>query len=128
PQEEHVEEDVHEGELRRVDEGGGEEPPDLAVHHFLHVEYEPARDKVAVRDRDDLEEENDEVDADQPAANEPLGHHRVEDAGAFIAVVIAILNAHRRLNPRVPLVLHSFLSYRPTGSQMVGVTRRSPRL
>ena len=52
--------------------------------------------RVLVGLRQDLQQEHGDVNADQPAAHEAAGQERIEDARALVAVVVAILNPHRR--------------------------------
>ena len=89
----HVEEDV-EDVGRVVQEGVGEQPPDFAVKEdLIDVEEQGVGEGVA---GEHLDEEDDDVDADQPFADRATFDERPQETGAFAADVIAVVDTHDR--------------------------------
>src|SRR5262249_38031329 len=78
---------------------------------------------------DQLDDEHRDVDHDQPLAHRGRAGDRAEEARPFVAVVVAVVDAHDRPLERVPFGAYRFLiSYHNPGRRgKAAPTRRLPK-
>src|SRR5262249_4833334 len=83
---------------RRVQEGVGEQAPDLAVQDGVEVEAQGAGERLTVEGLegagDELEDEAEDVEGNEPFGHLALLGECAEEAGPLAAVVFAVVDAH----------------------------------
>ncbi len=85
-----------------MQEGVSQQAPDLAVQDVIDVELEGAGEPTQAvldgptRQSQDLDDEGDDVDADQPLADAAALPKGTQEARPFPTNVIAVVNPHER--------------------------------
>src|SRR5689334_16468123 len=85
-----------------MQEGIGEQPPDLPMQDLIDIKLQPLRDRPGTRPSCNrpgskghaLRDEHDDVDDDQPFDNLAAAAKAEPGTGAVRPIVVAIINSH----------------------------------